>query len=265
MSKITKICISCLFAVFCFSGCTLFEGQYRPSATLDNSESSLQESFEEADKMLEKRFDDVVSGRASAGEFANTTTGVSGSPNQNINQESMLQDNNQKQAGGPEVVIQENKKYRAFLRTEAGDVEIGLFADKTPFTVNNFVYLSKKNFYNNTVFHRVINGFMIQGGDPNGDGTGNPGYKFADEPFEGEYSRGIVAMANSGPNTNGSQFFIMHADYPLQKDYVIFGNVLSGMDVVDSIAEAPVKSGASGENSTPVKPIKILKVDIVEE
>jgi len=264
MLKVVKIFTACLFAVICFTGCSLFEGQYQPSKALSGSESSLRDNFEEADEVLEKRFDDVMSGRAPVGQFASTATAAGDSPSQNVNQESMLQNNNQKQAG-PEKVIEENKKYRAFLRTEAGDIEISLFADKTPFTVNNFVYLSKNDFYNNTVFHRVINGFMIQGGDPNGDGTGNPGYRFADEPFEGEYSRGIVAMANSGPDTNGSQFFIMHADYPLPKDYVIFGKVSSGLDVVDIIAEAPVKSNASGENSTPIKPIKILKVDIIEE
>lgn len=264
MYKSLKISVIFFILAICISGCSIFEGQYQPSASLNSTESSMQNNFEEADKMLEERFDDVASGRTSAGEFASTNTGASDLSKQNINQDSMLKDSNQKQTG-PEVIIQENKKYRALLQTEAGDIEISLFVDKTPFTVNNFVYLSKKNFYNNTVFHRVISGFMIQGGDPNGDGTGNPGYRFADEPFEGEYSRGIIAMANSGPDTNGSQFFIMHEDYPLQKDYVIFGKVLSGMDVVDVIALAPVKSGSSGENSTPVKPIKILKVDIIEE
>lgn len=159
----------------------------------------------------------------------------------------------------------ESENRVAVIKTNQGVMELELFEQRAPITTKNFIDLANKGFYDGLIFHRVIKNFMIQGGDPNGDGTGNPGYKFADEPFEGEYSRGIVAMANSGPNTNGSQFFIMHADYPLQKDYVIFGNVLSGMDVVDSIAEAPVKSGASGENSTPVKPIKILKVDIVEE
>jgi cyclophilin family peptidyl-prolyl cis-trans isomerase len=106
---------------------------------------------------------------------------------------------------------------------------------------------------------------MIQGGDPKGNGTGGPGYKFADEPFSGEYLRGTVAMANSGPNTNGSQFFIMHQDYPLPKNYVIFGQVSSGLEVVDKIATAPVKSGPTGENSTPVNPVKVLSVEITEK
>ena len=122
-----------------------------------------------------------------------------------------------------------------------------------------------KSFYNNVVFHRVIKGFMIQGGDPTGTGTGGPGYQFADEPFTGEYTRGTVAMANSGPNTNGSQFFIMHADYPLPKNYVIFGQVAKGLDVVDKIAAAPVEMSSSGEQSKPVNPVKVNSVEIIEK
>ena len=99
---------------------------------------------------------------------------------------------------------------------------------------------------------------MIQGGDPTGTGMGGPGYQFADEPFTGEYSRGTVAMANSGPDTNGSQFFIMHGNYPLPKSYVIFGKVISGMEVIDKIAEAPV----SGDR--PLDPVKILSAEVIE-
>lgn len=106
---------------------------------------------------------------------------------------------------------------------------------------------------------------MIQGGDPTGTGSGGPGYKFDDEKFDGEYSRGTIAMANAGPNTNGSQFFIMHADYPLPKNYVIFGKTISGIETVDKIATAPTTANMMGENSTPVSPVKILSVDIVEE
>jgi cyclophilin family peptidyl-prolyl cis-trans isomerase len=137
-----------------------------------------------------------------------------------------------------------------------------LNTNQTPKTVNNFVTLAKKGFYNNTIFHRIIKGFMIQGGDPKGDGTGGPGYKFDDEPFAGEYTRGIIAMANAGPNTNGSQFFIMHNDNPLPKNYVIFGKVTAGLEVVDAIAEAPVEPSFSGEMSTPVTPVKILSIDV---
>jgi cyclophilin family peptidyl-prolyl cis-trans isomerase len=115
------------------------------------------------------------------------------------------------------------------------------------------------------MFHRAIKGFMIQGGDPSGDGTGGPGYKFDDEAFEGEYSRGTLAMANAGPNTNGSQFFIMHQDYPLPKNYVIFGSVTKGIEAVDKIAEAEVTSSASGEMSKPLTPVKIKSIDIIEK
>jgi len=165
----------------------------------------------------------------------------------------------------PKLSIDKNKKYSVVLQTEKGDITISLNADQTPITVNNFVTLSKKGFYDNTIFHRVIKGFMIQGGDPKGDGTGGPGYKFDDEPFTGEYVRGTVAMANSGPNTNGSQFFIMHADNSLPKNYVIFGKVISGMETVDAIAGSPVQPSSSGESSSPVTPVKILSVEIKEK
>ena len=165
----------------------------------------------------------------------------------------------------PTMIIDATKTYTAKMKTTAGEIEIALNANMTPVTVNNFVFLAKKNFYDNTIFHRAIQDFMIQGGDPNGDGTGGPGYKFDDEPFTGEYLRGTLAMANAGPNTNGSQFFIMHADYPLPPNYVIFGKVIKGLNVVDKIATAPVQMSASGENSQPVNPVKILSVEIVEK
>lgn len=158
-----------------------------------------------------------------------------------------------------------SKIYTAVLKTSQGDITVSLSANQTPNTVQNFVTLARKNFYNNTIFHRVIKGFMIQGGDPNGDGTGGPGYRFNDEPFKGEYTRGTVAMANAGPNTNGSQFFIMHQDYALPKNYVIFGKVVEGIDVVDKIAEAPVEPSATGEESKPVTPVVVSSVEIVEK
>ncbi|HAI95132.1 TPA: peptidylprolyl isomerase [candidate division WWE3 bacterium] len=162
------------------------------------------------------------------------------------------------------MIIDSTKKYSAVMATTEGVIKIDLYADKTPITVNNFVSLSKDSFYNNVIFHRVLKGFMIQGGDPEGTGSGGPGYSFADEPFDGEYTRGTIAMANAGPNTNGSQFFIMHKDYPLQKNYVIFGKVSEGLEVVDKIAEADVTVSSSGEASKPVKPVKILSIEIIE-
>lgn len=165
----------------------------------------------------------------------------------------------------PELTIDQNKTYTANLQTTEGLITIELNAKNTPVTVNNFVYLAKNGFYNNTIFHRVIKGFMIQGGDPEGDGTGGPGYRFADEPITGEYTRGTIAMANAGPNTNGSQFFIMHADYDLPRNYVIFGKVVKGIEVVDKIATATVTTSPMGEPSKPVNPVTVKTVEISEK
>jgi peptidylprolyl isomerase len=164
----------------------------------------------------------------------------------------------------PKMQIDGNKKYSALMITSEGTIKIELTTEMTPITVNNFVYLSKSGFYNNTVFHRVIKNFMIQGGDPEGTGAGGPGYRFDDEPFVGEYTRGTVAMANAGPNTNGSQFFIVHKDYALPKSYVIFGKVSEGLEVLDAIANAGVRVSSSGEASIPLEPVKILNVEIIE-
>ncbi|MFH1244593.1 MAG: peptidylprolyl isomerase [bacterium] len=156
-------------------------------------------------------------------------------------------------------VIQAGKTYTATIKTSVGDITVGLSQD-TPITTNNFVFLAKEGFYNDIIFHRVIPGFMIQGGDPTGTGTGGPGYKFADEKFSGEYKRGTIAMANSGANTNGSQFFIMHADYALPPNYVIFGQTISGLDIVDKIATAQ-----TGPNDRPVNPVSIKSIEITEK
>ncbi|MCX6767045.1 MAG: peptidylprolyl isomerase [Candidatus Moranbacteria bacterium] len=161
--------------------------------------------------------------------------------------------------------IDKNKTYSAIIKTSEGDITIDLDAKKVPITVNNFVALARQNFYDGTVFHRVMKDFMIQGGDPNGDGSGGPGYKFADESLGGKYTRGTVAMANSGPNTNGSQFFIIQKDYDLPSSYVIFGHVSSGMDAVDKIAQAKVVDNGKGEKSKPVKPVAMDSVEIVEK
>lgn len=164
----------------------------------------------------------------------------------------------------PSLQIDPTKGYHAILHTTEGDIEIDLHASRTPLTVNNFVTLAQKGFYDGTIFHRVIKDFMIQGGDPTGTGAGGPGYQFDDEEFEGEYVQGTVAMANAGPNTNGSQFFIMHGDMALPKNYVIFGMVSSGMQTVDAIATAATKPSMFGERSTPLKAVKVLKVTIKE-
>jgi cyclophilin family peptidyl-prolyl cis-trans isomerase len=164
-----------------------------------------------------------------------------------------------KQYQQAEQVIKAGKAYTATLKTSAGDIVVELSKD-TPITTNNFVFLSQEKFYDGVIFHRVIPSFMIQGGDPTGTGMGGPGYKFADEKFTGEYKRGTIAMANSGPNTNGSQFFIMHADYALPPNYVIFGMTKSGLDVVDKIA-----AGKTGASDRPVEPVTITTIEISEK
>ncbi len=137
----------------------------------------------------------------------------------------------------PDLVIDLDKSYSASLDTNHGVIEIEFDPVRSPIAVNNFVFLSREGYYDGVVFHRVIEDFMIQGGDPTGTGTGGPGYKFRDElEGTGDYSRGTVAMANAGPNTNGSQFFICHRDVGLPHSYTIFGRVTSGIEVVDSIA-----------------------------
>lgn len=124
----------------------------------------------------------------------------------------------------------------AHIQTSKGEIVIELFDETAPLTVSNFIYLARRGYYDGLTFHRREEGFVIQGGDPSGNGTGGPGYKFADELKDAyTYDRGIVAMANAGPNTNGSQFFVMLANVPLPKNYSIFGRVISGMEAVDAI------------------------------
>ncbi|KUK84137.1 MAG: cyclophilin-type peptidylprolyl cis-trans isomerase [Microgenomates bacterium 39_6] len=196
-----------------------------------------------------------------------------GNDNLNLTEDNFYQEeqetemeNNQKQASWsspPPQIIDPNQDYLAVLTTSVGQITIDLLEKKTPMTVNNFVFLANEDFYKGVIFHRVIEGFMIQGGCPRGDGTGGPGYQFPDEPFEGQYTRGTVAMANAGPNTNGSQFFIMHQDYQLASDYVIFGQVVEGMEIVDKIASSPVKTSPNGEASLPVDPVTITNIEII--
>jgi len=123
----------------------------------------------------------------------------------------------------------------AAITTQKGTIRIKLLGAEAPRATSNFIFLAEHKFYDGLTFHRVEPGFVVQGGDPNGDGTGGPGYQFEDEPVQRQYTRGIVAMANAGPNTNGSQFFIMLANTPLPPAYTIFGEVTDGMDVVDQI------------------------------
>src|SRR4030066_1818037 len=145
---------------------------------------------------------------------------------------------NQQWSEAPALEIDSKKSYTAILHTDKGDITIALFADKTPKTVNNFVFLSRQGFYNGTIFHRVIADFMAQGGDPTATGTGGPGYRFTDEfhPDLRHDKPGILSMANAGPNTNGSQFFITHVPTPhLDFKHSVFGQVTAGLDVLLSI------------------------------
>jgi len=165
----------------------------------------------------------------------------------------------------PKMQIDNSKSYKAILKTSKGDIEIELYAADNPITVNNFVFLAKEGYYENVKFHRILKDFMIQTGDPTGTGAGGPGYKFDDElPITKAYNKGIIAMANAGPNTNGSQFFIMHADYPLPPNYVIFGNVTEGLDTLDTISETKTENNGMGEISKPIENIQIQSVEILE-
>jgi len=140
----------------------------------------------------------------------------------------------------PPMIIDPTKHYIGTIRTDLGDIVFELFADKAPTTVNNFVFLARDGYYNGVTFHRVIKGFMAQGGDPTGSGSGGPGYRFADEfhPALKHDGPGTLSMANAGPGTNGSQFFITYRDTPhLDGKHTVFGRIVEGMDVLESIPE----------------------------
>lgn len=159
------------------------------------------------------------------------------------------------------------KSYTATLETNKGSFAVEFFAGDAPIAVNNFVSLARDSYYDGTPFHRIVSGFVIQGGDPTGTGSGGPGYNFADEPVSKDYERGTLAMANAGPNTNGSQFFVVLDDLrgKLPKNYTIFGKVTSGMETVDAIAATPVQRGRGGENSTPTEAVTLDRVTVEEK
>lgn len=169
----------------------------------------------------------------------------------------------------PAMVIDPARTYTATFQTSSGEVVFNLYADRAPATVNNFVCLARAGYYDFTLFHRVISGFMIQSGDPTGTGTGGPGYAFNDE-LPGDdlnYEIGTLAMANSGANTNGSQFFVIQGEngLTLPKDYTIFGKVASGQEVIDLIAATPVGANARGEASVPMASVGIISITITEQ
>jgi cyclophilin family peptidyl-prolyl cis-trans isomerase len=160
----------------------------------------------------------------------------------------------------------QDMKHLITLKTTLGDIQFETYDSDAPKAVNNFITLAEKGYYNNVIFHRIIPGFMIQGGDPTGTGRGGPGYTFEDElnpktaSYQAGYKRGVVAMANAGPNTNGSQFFIMLADYPLPNNYTIFGKVVKSQETVDAIGALE-----RDQNDRPLNPPKILSVTAEEK
>ncbi len=164
----------------------------------------------------------------------------------------------------PPMSIDPNAKITATMHTSSGAIVFELFASEAPNTVNNFVFLAREGFYDGVIFHRIIKGFMCQSGDPEGTGMGGPGYSFADEPVTRDYLAGTLAMANAGPNTNGSQFFVVHQQAGLPKNYTIFGQAVEGLDVVDALANTAVTTSNTGERSKPVEPPTIDRIEISE-
>lgn len=162
--------------------------------------------------------------------------------------------------------IEDGVDYQAKIKTSYGDITIDLFEQETPITVNSFLFLAGEEFYNNLTFHRVVQNFVIQAGDPNGDGTGGPGYTFVNEITDREYEAYSVGMANAGANTNGSQFFIVSANISqdnidvLNGNYTIFGEVISGFAVVDSIERASVDVEDKPTNDITIESIQILEM-----
>lgn len=166
----------------------------------------------------------------------------------------------------PQQVLQDGVNYTAKIKTNMGDIEIDLLEKETPIAVNNFIFLAKENFFNGIIFHRVVKGFVIQGGDPTGTGTGGPGYTFQDEVNKRKYTKYSVGMANSGPNSNGSQFFIVtgtiqegNLDALNSGQYTLFGEVKNGKNIVDAIEKVSVDS-----NDKPNNPVIIQSVEIIQ-
>ncbi len=157
----------------------------------------------------------------------------------------------------PGILSNEETSKKVRIKTTVGDMVVQVMPEQGPRAASNFVYLAKQGFYNGTIFHRVIPGFMIQGGDPTGTGMGGPGYQFADDEVKSSYNDGVVAMANAGPGTNGSQFFIMVKDNPLPPNYSIFGKLVEGLDIAHKISQ--VQTDATDR---PQQEIKMISVTV---
>jgi peptidyl-prolyl cis-trans isomerase B (cyclophilin B) len=164
-------------------------------------------------------------------------------------------------ASAPGIEIAPDAAFDVTISTDRGDIVMRLDAALAPTTVNHFVVNARNGFYDGLIFHRVVPDFVIQGGDPDGNGRGGPGYRFADEPVQGEYTLGAVAMANAGPDTNGSQFFIVYRDSPLPPSYTVFGEVdAAGLAVVRSIAKAGSDDSNGAGDGAPLQEVVIASV-----
>ena len=189
-----------------------------------------------------------------------TPTGTSAAPTSTI--VSARQAARQQYSSPPAMGLDAGSEYAADFRTSLGNFRVELLATQTPVTVNNFVFLAKEGFYDGVIFHRVIENFMIQGGDPTGTGGGGPGYRFEDEIVPGLVfdAPGKLAMANAGPGTNGSQFFITTVPTPhLNGNHTIFGTVTEGQEVVDAISRV-----TTGARNAPVQRVEIQRIDIIQ-
>ena len=167
-------------------------------------------------------------------------------------------------SAAPEMGIDPTKRYTATMSTSLGEIVIALDAVNAPNTVNNFVFLALNHYYDGVIFHRIIQGFMCQGGDPTGTGRGGPGYRFADElPKPGQYQVGSLAMANAGPNTNGSQFFIVSggSGVGLPPAYSLFGRVVKGLDIVDTMQNVPTGGGDKPKTDVVINSVDITVAD----
>jgi cyclophilin family peptidyl-prolyl cis-trans isomerase len=205
--------------------------------------------------------------QVSGGLTAGPKPAASPSPSA-VGQGAPVTSSNAKQfAAPPAMQIDPNKRYSATIETTQGTMKAELFVAEAPITVNNFVFLARQGYYEGSPFHRIIKDFMVQTGDPvNRNGTGGPGYRFQDEPVKRGYDRGTLAMANAGPNTNGSQFFIVHGNsVQLPPNYTIFGKLTDGLDTLDKIANTTVGPSPSGERSKPQSEITITSITIDEQ
>ena len=164
----------------------------------------------------------------------------------------------------PAMTVNPRGAYQAVLSTNHGPMVFRLLPAEAPAAVNSFLFLARERFYEGLWFHRILEGFLIQGGDPTATGSGGTGYTFMDEPVTRDYVRGTLATANARPNTNSSQFLIIHKDAGLPRRYTIFGLLVEGFDVLDRLAATPVAEGPTGEVSRPLEPAVIERIEILE-